>query len=367
MPGVGPDRVAPGLIPHPGQEPKHDLLHDHHAEHDGERERLGRPVRGGDLLRGLDRDPDAGPEEEHRDERRRDRLGLPMPVRMIGVGGTLRDLEAPPDDDRAEGVAERLDGVGDQRVGRAKDAGRELPGREHQVHAEADEARPHPPRVVVVPRGAVRESVVRDGRHGRGSLGRVARDGNLALPREGLQPAPHRSLVAAVVLAESPLHVRLFLRDHVSMNRERGDWKEEIRPRVSEEERQAEVDQGEAQVHRIPREPIGTARHHAGGRLVRNDRRVREAEGDDPRERAEHAQRDDRGAGRPGRRPRGRRVRVVADPAVEREPGEERNDVEERRREDDARVVVSGVGCLAEGGARRGIGGHRGLSPPGLE
>ena len=101
----------------------------------------------GDMMRGenlpdrLDDDQKRRPHQHGRHRGCRHRLGPAITVRMVGVGRSIADGDAAPDNDRACDVARRLDAVGDQRVRMAEDACGQLHARQNRVGGESQQGR----------------------------------------------------------------------------------------------------------------------------------------------------------------------------------------------------------------------------------
>ena len=93
----------------------------------------------GDFAERLKRDPARRNQQHRRNNGRRERLRLAVAVGMILVGRRRRHHQSAPDHERTENVGERLHGVGDERVGMAGNAGRELGARQHGIDGHPHE------------------------------------------------------------------------------------------------------------------------------------------------------------------------------------------------------------------------------------
>ena len=77
-------------------------------------------------------------DQQEGDRSARERFRLPVTVRVILIGGTRGEREAAPDQQRADDVRGRLDGIRDERVAVAEDAGDQLHTSEDRVDKDAD-------------------------------------------------------------------------------------------------------------------------------------------------------------------------------------------------------------------------------------
>ena len=79
-----------------------------------------------DLADALDGQADGRGKQAERNDRRGEGFSFSMPVGMVSVGRLPGDLQAAPDDERADHVEHGLDSVGDQCVRATDDARRDL-------------------------------------------------------------------------------------------------------------------------------------------------------------------------------------------------------------------------------------------------
>ena len=139
------------------------------------------------------RHPAGHQENEERHGESGQRLSLAVAVGMVRIRRLRRDAEARPHEQRGEDVEHRLRRIGDERVGVAEDATRELHGGEHGVQRDATQ---HQPRALV---GATGDGELDLGHGHRRTLARIFHSGNVILA-ENIQrpagPSPHRSTSA---------------------------------------------------------------------------------------------------------------------------------------------------------------------------
>jgi len=79
-------------------------------------------MRGHDLTDAQDGQADGRGKQAERNDRRGEGFSFSMPVGMVSVGRLPSDLQATPDDERADHVEHGLDSVGDQCVRATDDA-----------------------------------------------------------------------------------------------------------------------------------------------------------------------------------------------------------------------------------------------------
>lgn len=139
MAGVGVAGIGAGFVGGSAGEVVEGLLDDDDGEKDGEGEGRGGLVGRADLVEGLDGDPEGRADNHGGDDESGEGLGLAVAVGMIRIGGTSGDVQAAPDDDRAEDVGEGFDAVGDEGARVAQEAGDELGAGERDVDDEAEQ------------------------------------------------------------------------------------------------------------------------------------------------------------------------------------------------------------------------------------
>ena len=102
-------------------------------------------VRRLDLPDALDRDAEGGPKQRKRHDQGRQRLRLPVAVRMVLVRRLCRIAQPEPYDERGDHIRTRLDRVRHERVGAAENPGGRLDEHEQTVDPDADQRGAHPP------------------------------------------------------------------------------------------------------------------------------------------------------------------------------------------------------------------------------
>ena len=83
------------------------------------------------------RNPQRRPQQHRGNDGGGNRLGLAVAVGMVFVRRRRRHDQSAPDDERTENVGEGFDGIGDERVRMAEDAGGEFRARQHDIDGHA--------------------------------------------------------------------------------------------------------------------------------------------------------------------------------------------------------------------------------------
>ncbi len=68
------------------------------------------------------------------------RFVFSMPVGVVRIRGTKREMKTRPGDQRRKDVARRFDAVGDQRIRISNDADGDFHGHENDIHAEREQS-----------------------------------------------------------------------------------------------------------------------------------------------------------------------------------------------------------------------------------
>ena len=97
-----------------------------------------------DLADGRHGDAQGCPEQQERDDGRRQGFGPAVTIRIVVIGGTRSDPESAPYDQRREDIGGRLDGVRDQGVGVPCDSRQEFADHQRNVDKQPDQGGSHP-------------------------------------------------------------------------------------------------------------------------------------------------------------------------------------------------------------------------------
>jgi hypothetical protein len=139
MPGIRMDSGAFDRFGFAGNEAIEAFLDDHDDDQDHQREGSGRLAFAGEEFAGCVEGDASGGEQQHGgDDGGGDGLGFPVAVRMVLVGGDFGDDETAPDNDGAEDVGERFDGIGNKGVRMTDETSSELSGCEQGVENHAE-------------------------------------------------------------------------------------------------------------------------------------------------------------------------------------------------------------------------------------
>src|ERR1700677_2819715 len=141
MPGVGIEDDAFQGLGFAGNEAKKEFFDDHDGDENEKSKGSGRFAVLEQIGGGFEDDAQGGEKEHDGDRRGGEGLGFAVAIGMLAIGRFGGDDEALPDNDGTKNSGGGLDGVGDEGVGMAENAGGEFGSGQRGIDAHADESR----------------------------------------------------------------------------------------------------------------------------------------------------------------------------------------------------------------------------------